>query len=501
MRTLLFFDDWLIQDRRGLDRRWAVAEPWPGHEPACDPLLDSSFCHPIVHRDHETGGWRMWASGSTDRSRGDENFGVFLYSSDDGIEWTPVPCDPPVDRLATPTVAHAVFSGEYSGVGSAVFRDEHEPDPARRYKVAYSEVAGAHLLDPDVNKIAVSPDGIHWTIDHDAVWRGHVTDTFYSILFNPYTGKYQFTARPIRGDRRVALYQTPDWKTFTRPDVVLHPDPDDPPCVEFYGMPQFFYEGYFVGFLWKMHGAIDDYNLSLRMKGRVDSELTYSINGTHWNRTCRGPFLPDMGLGRHDFLSEYPACLVADQEGWLRIYSRACVGEHDERMSTGEACSFLTVYRLRRDGFCALETHSERGSVTLRPLVAHSGPNTVNATVSRRGSIRAELRRVPDHTPIPGYELGNSVPLHGDGHEMPLRWKTRDTIDPFRGEPFRLVLEMDQARLYAVRVHADHLIAAVAQPNLAGDYQITHPLPLPWFTHDRKGAYPSADASETPRSD
>jgi hypothetical protein len=77
---------------------------------------------------------------------------------------------------------------------------------------------------------------------------------------------------------------------------------------------------------------------------------------------------------------------------------------------------------------------------------------------------------VPDGIPIPGFELENSIPLEGDGLRLALRWKNRDTIDQFRDEPFRIFLELDQARLFAVRVHADFLYGWVPETNLVGDY-------------------------------
>jgi len=490
MRTLLFFDDWHIQEQRGLTRKWFRAEPWPGTEPGYDPRMVCSFLHPSVHFDADNGQWRMWATGSPDMSRGDEGLVVYLYSSEDGLSWKPEKIDPLVDRLASAETSHAVFSGEHSSHGSVVFEDVREPDPSRRYKVVYSEIAGAHLADAGVNKIATSPDGIHWTIDHAAQWQEHVADTYNTIVFNPYTSNYQFTSRVVWGDRRIALYETKDWRTFSRPQVILHPDPQDPPCVEFYGMPQFNYEGYFIGFLWKMHAALDDYNLSLRMKGRVDAELTYSINGTHWNRTNRQSFLPDEGLGAHGFLQDYPASMVLDNDGWLRIYNSSYIAGHGDSWERGEQFGFLTISRLRRDGFCALETHSDDGFVATRPLIANGGQINVNAIVGQKGFIKAELRKVPDNTPIRGYELENSLPLSGDGHFMQLRWKDRDSTDPFKGQPFRLYLEMNKARLYAVRADADYLIASFPQDNLAGDYRVTHGLPLPWFVHNRDGAYP-----------
>ncbi|MFH1006288.1 MAG: hypothetical protein V1800_02135 [Candidatus Latescibacterota bacterium] len=472
MRTILFFDDWVIQSRRGLNRRWFSAEPWPGHEPCFDPLMGGySFGNYMsVIRDTETRLWRMWAAGTSDKSLGDDGMGLCLYTSADGIVWKPHRCDLLVDKNATPGAPHIVFSGEYSNCGGMPFIDERESDPERRYKLAYSDYS-SNWVRPDVCRIATSPDGICWTIDRRAVWRRQHVDANFIILFNPYTGKYQWTGRPIVLDRRISLDQTSDWRTFEGPEIILHPDPSDPECVEFYSMPQFFYEGYFIGFLWKQLAAMVD-TRGIRMRGKMDSELTYSINGLHWNRTNRMPFLPDRGIGRGGFGSEYPAAMVMDDDGWLRIYTSSYIGEHGdwEKFGPDAQICYLTLSRFRRDGFCAMEPSSDMGHLILRPLISQGGEITINATTGHFGKIRAELRGnfADDGVPFPGYELENSIPVRGDGHFLKLRWKERDDINPLRDRPFLIFLEIDQARLYALRVNADHLFGCVPQTNLVG---------------------------------
>jgi hypothetical protein len=137
---------------------------------------------------------------------------------------------------------------------------------------------------------------------------------------------------------------------------------------------------------------------------------------------------------------------------------------------------FLTVSRLRRDGFCALETFSDKGRLTLRPLISGGGDIRINAIVGDVGSIRAELRTVPGDQPIPGYGMEDSIPVRGDGHFLKLAWKDRDTIDRFKGLPFRIRFEMKQARLYAVRVDATYLFGYIPTEDLAGSY-VPHQLP------------------------
>ncbi|MEI6971715.1 MAG: hypothetical protein WCL44_09380 [bacterium] len=474
MRTILFLDDWPILTRQGIDRRWFAAEPWPGIKPWRDPLLDYSSVTSVLH-DQATGSWRMWGAGSTDRSKSDEGIGLTAYGSANGFDWQPLQQDPPVDRNSTPRARHIVFSGEHAAHG-APFHDEREPDPARRFKMPYSDLS-KNPVDASYGtcRVAVSPDGINWTIDKGAVWRRQHTDTLFTVLFNPYTGKYQWTSRPILGDRRVALDQTADWRQFDKPQVIVHPDPMDIPGVELYGMPQFFYEGYFIGFLWRMWAATNDLAGSTRFMGRVDAELTYSVNGLAWNRTNRQPVMPDRGWGRENFGSEYPTAMVQDSDGWLRVYTTSCVGEHNDwnKFAKDETIAYVTVSRWRRDGFCALESNSDTGSVLLRGLLPRGGPIHLNATTGRFGRIRAELRNLQNQ-PIPGYELARSVPVTGDGHFMPLRWQdggvVRETLDPLNGQPFKLYMELEQARLYAVRADADLVFGFVPETSLAGEY-------------------------------
>ncbi len=475
MATILFFDDWVVQESRGLIRRWFQAQPWPDWEPVRDPALGMSFHHMSILRDRATGRWRMWCYGQVPPLSVSEHGpagvrGTCLYESADGLDWQPCLFDPPVDPRAGSAIRNAVFSGDACTGGACVVRDDAEADAERRYKMVYVDTLPG---SPDAGggRFAYSPDGVHWMADPERTWAHVHVDTFHSTQFNPYTRMWQWTSRPISGDRRVALYQTPDFRQVQGPLIVMHPDPSDPPCVEFYGMPHFFYEGYAVGFLWRMHSTYDETGTPHRMRGKMDCELTYSVNGVVWNRTNRQSVMPDSGFGPGSFRSEYPSCMVVDDEGWIRVYSSSFTGEHGDgtRPGSEEKRGVMTVSRFRRDGFCALETVSDTGHVTLRPLISRGGDIRLNAVTARFGSIRGELRTVPDDTPIPGYELENCVPIEGDGHFLTLRWKQRETIDPLKGQPFRIHLRLDRARLYAVRLAADHLFGVHVHRNLAGE--------------------------------
>lgn len=74
-RTTLFFDDWAILDRQGIERVYLQAKPWPGSEPWNDEFLAYSSVSSVI-RDEETGTNRMRESGMTERSGGRRDAGL-----------------------------------------------------------------------------------------------------------------------------------------------------------------------------------------------------------------------------------------------------------------------------------------------------------------------------------------------------------------------------------------------------------------------------------------
>lgn len=474
MKTFLFFDDWMIQHRHGLERRWHQAQRWPGVERAQDPLLRRSFMFSKVEYDSDEKTWRMWASGLKKGTRGDyKGSSIYLYESCDGLNWQPY--ERTVDVGLMP---HEVFAGEVSCSGGNVFDDPGAKNSQERYKLVYCDPVPD---PPDIAnrkqcRLATSADGVYWTAHPDRVWSGPHVDTDFPIIYNPYTRRYQWTGRTISGDRRIALYQTSDWKNFDKPEVVISPDPCDPVGLELYGMPQFYYEGYFLGFLWKFYTSDRDCHGPHRMLGSTGSELVYSFNGMNWNRTNREDIIQKPADLVDAFGSDYMTDMVVSDDPWLRIYNTYYPGEHGDfdRYDGDEQVGFLEIYRLRKDGFCSLDTVADRGVVAIRPVLARSGSITINGVTGRFGKIRAELRTVPHDTPIPGYELENAVAVEGDHHCAVLRWKDRDSITPLAGLPFRLYLELEQASVYAIRMDCDYIFEGYVHDNLAGDYQLSY---------------------------
>jgi hypothetical protein len=66
------------------------------------------------------------------------------------------------------------------------------------------------------------------------------------------------------------------------------------------------------------------------------------------------------------------------------------------------------------------------------------------------------------------------IPVTADGHYLPSKWqdgdKLKETLDSLTDQPVRIYLELEQARLYAIRMDADLVYGFVPETNLAGEY-------------------------------
>ena len=468
MRTVLFFDDWVIDRRRGLERIFPKAEAHPDAPAMQFDDFIASYSECSVHYDRAQQQWMLWSSVCLNHRTLDASHALALHTSHDGLHWQPAHQPVLVDRRATAACANVVFSGDDSCSGNVLY-DAAEPDPDRRFKLVYSDQGKTHTK-PHSSKVACSPDGIHWHIDREAVWCNWHNDANHTPSYNPFTKMYQFCGRSVSADRRITLFQTPDFKTFEKPLVILYPDSAESECVEYYGMPQFHHNGYYIGFLWKHYTGIDS-EANFRMKGRVVSELVYSTNGISWNRTNRESIFPAPGMEDNFVASRYAWGLVEDDEGYLRVYGTQTVGEHGEgrRFAEGEHSSGLTISRWRKDGFCMLQTRADEAELVLRPLFYRGGDIMLNAQMARFGFITCELRDAMTDRPLKGFGFEDSVPLTGDGTRMPLRWRNADP-NALGTIAIKLAFRLRQARLYSLTANADYLIGNCVHTDLAGSW-------------------------------
>jgi hypothetical protein len=462
--TILFFDDWLLDSHQGLVRRWP--KPRPVGEPYSDPYSPSGCGYPSVEYDPETGLWRAWSFVSPpddDYRENPPDIGnrvTVLWESDDGLNWRPL--EGKNKGALQGAWPHVVFNKAVEGCGQ-IYRDPVDPDPERRYKMAAVIWAGrdpegkSHLGQRYELRLFTSPDGISW--QEGSRIHGLSSDTYHSFTYDPLCERYRLILRANTPDRRVWMTFSKDAVTWDRPQLILSPDPADPPCVQFYGMPHFQYDDYTIGLLWLFHTQYGEPD-PVKRKGSVDTHLAYSLNGVAWNRTVREPFIPLGDPGSQAAGSVYACSLVPYPQGRLRIYAIAHGGQHG-----ASSHGALAAYEMRRDGFVCLRPEGYSGTLTTRAIVPTDGCLSINAQAPC-GEIRIEVLDASE-SPIPGFSGQNAAIFSGDETEWRVAWPSAD-FSTLKGHRVKLRVSLSDSELYAIRFQGYFAYSHTALASLDG---------------------------------
>ena len=368
--------------------------------------------------------------------------GTVCYAeSHDGIQWDTPQLSEDTDNVGR-TRKNTVFSGEIQMKKGVVTYDPYDSDASRRYKLPYEE-------NKSTMRMAYSPDGIKWRIDPGPSWHPGVrADTENEIIYNPFTERYQLFTRVSSVDRRIAMMESADLKTWRAPRVLMHPSPMDRIGMEFYGMPVRQYEDIFLGLLWKFQTGTTAVKATPRRNdGTIEPELTYSYDGVTWNRTyCN--LIERSPRGTFAGARLYPESLLIDHEGNIRIYSRAYTAEHgsgdDER---GQVV--VTLHKMRRDGFAGMESFGYEGYLRTKVFVLKDGELTLNVCAPT-GSVKVQISNKTGN-PYPGFSFDDCVEWTGDDVFYRPQWKNKKDLSELVGKEIRFEIKLKEGVLYAIR--------------------------------------------------
>ena len=441
MTTTLLFDDQRLNRLHNVVRRLGRPERITEavHR---DPHGNPAFGYPSVFRHEETGTWRMAYQIHVGQGRGIPHAQV-LAESRDGLEWNLRDTTAEIE-LADRRFPHQIATLEENTEWASCFVDERAvaEERIKAFKISFPKgVAGGGRA-----VLLTSPDGIRWTPGQRGAWLEPAADPGVFAFWNEVRRSYVVLTRPEVLDRRIAAVETTDWRNFTAPELVIQPDALDAPLTEPYGMPVFPYEDYYIAFLWLFHTVTWDPNIRRFQGGHVDCQLAYSLNGWHWHRGLRAPFIPNGPPGEPDSGCVYPGPAATMADGSLRIYASACTHEHG---IPPDGSGSITVYRLRRDGFCFLESGGGPGLVGIRPIWWNGGEIELNVA-SQGGRVRARVTD-PVGTPLEGYGFEDCQPFSGDHTAWIPVWKDGRKMASLSGRFLRLEIELDSARLFAIR--------------------------------------------------
>lgn len=457
MQKILFFDDWCLDSSYNVIRRLGSPEPVP--EGAWSDPYDLGNAYPSVFYDEAVGKWRCIYGGDPDPNNPICHH-LFGAISDDGIRWN---IDPISDSHTSwsDRFPHCVMEGKKNAESGQVYVDQRDKETP--YKILFLDWDWVTGPDTMRNPVLVSPDGYHWRELEGARWGDFSSDTCHTVFFNPRSSRYQIMCRaksilvPFT-QRLVGYLETEDFKTFTEPEIVLRPDSSDPPLVQPYGMPVFPYGDYFIGFYWLLLG--DSGERTTKGAGPLQPELTYSVNGRHFNRTFRESFIKPAQPGELGAFGHYPCCMVeADDE--LRIYSVASRTDHSGCGVTDDHPRHgMTLHRLRRDGFMYLESYSGPARILTKDFELTEPHLSLNVEAPV-GEVRAQLLvhtgGLPGQGPATqevaaGFGFENCEPFTGNSLDWRPRWKGNPSLKGLVGKNLRVEVTFERARLYALEV-------------------------------------------------
>ena len=342
-----------------------------------------------------------------------------------------------------------VLTDGTDGLAAGVFKDLHETDPAKRYKMLYASGASYTPLSP-----AFSADGINWTTEPGGEGMP-VCDSFNPCMWDDGLGKYvahprHNAATPYGEERQVYQYESDDFINWTQYGTIMKADEDDAPGHRhFYQMCWMKYENCYIAFLDVFHltaGREKKDPLHI-WEDRVDVQLAFSRDNRHWERVGgRQRFMPNSKRpGEYDFGVIYTmqSPVVWNDEIW--IYYGGNSSLHWARPVSGERTG-VCLAKLRLDGFISMDTGS-KGSLTTKTMTTFGDKLVINAD-AKYGSIKVEVLDAAGK-PIKGFTKDDADVITGDSIRHTVKWNGKYDLSKLKGKAISLKFYMDRCRLYS----------------------------------------------------
>ena len=461
----LFIDDLWIDEMQGVSKTLNQPAKYAGN-PIMIPLYPWEgrlALYGTVWNDGEDGRFRMWYQGYA--GMGVPSMGADIQSSpwkgfdaanllytigyatsNDGIFWN------------RPNLGLIEYDGSkdnnlvlLDAAFANIIKDDRDPNPDRLYKSLFFEArdpAGTPNMGDGVS-VAFSPDGLHWTKYHGNPVITQSSDSHTLLGWDDLHGKYVSYCRPSVHEgnmtRRIGRSVSDDFVTWTIPEDVLVPDDDDPPGLEFYGMPVFKYHDIYIGQLLAYHTPPEE--PQIRFAGTVDVQLAVSRDGIDWTRAGgRKPFLPNGPPGSLDAGEIYMArgpVTVGDE---LWFYYSACPVEHGITGRSGPIC----LAKLRIDGFVSIDAGQETGALVTKPFRADGERLSLNAS-ARGGAVSVAV--LDEHgVQHDGFQRADCALFDGDAVDHIVTWRSKSSLAELRGRPIRLKFYLRNAALYSFTI-------------------------------------------------
>lgn len=421
----LLEDHWQIRRRLVPPRRptrpvIVKDRPWEGMGP---------YLYGSVLRDPADNLWKCWyAIHDPERYRARQPWAyrVGYATSRDGQSWTKPELGLVEDRGSTRNNMIPIGTRMSEAIDVCLAPPDSNA-PARFLGLTLDK--GVHLW--------LSDDGIHWRPHQPSEVEPRHSDTHNSLCWDPARRRWLIHLRPPvhagdRAKRRIAVMESTDLKSWSRPVTILRPDESDPP--EFYSMPVFRRGNLFFGML-----QVYD-----RTRESLEIELVYSADAYRWHRLPGHPtYLPTGAKGSFDSGMVTTADEMIFDGDRMLLYYGGWNGDH--RSDTRQAA--IGVATAQCDRFLAWEAGaSEPGFLLTRPCTIEAAKLFANADV--HGELQVAITD-PEGVPIQGFDYAQCRAIRGDSLRHELVWGDR-ALAALRSRLVRLRIRMRDASLYAL---------------------------------------------------
>ena len=469
-KTILFLDDAMIADQRGLTRLFTPATRHPAN-----PIIrrenpweaGNVYIFGSVLRDAQTGLFLMWYQ-AIDREEGTtpDHMTICYAESDDGIHWRK-PLMPLVPyhhlKLTNIVLGNAIYTG--NAYCSSVVEDAAAP-AGERYKMLVWYEQWTDKLSPFNGAASFySEDGLRWHVypqaqpainihvefdaagrvqrfespnDANCVSPDKLDGEFvnWQVMRRIIAKSKQVYARDLmagdRLERVLAMHTSPDFVHWSEPRDIITPGPEDPDFTQFYSMGGFRYGNYWLGTLWMYY--VHDQSM--------DVELAVSRDGRQWSRPFAGQRLiplGDDGAFDRGMMQTASAPLVVGDS--IYIY----YGGENHRNDEG-GTSDIGLATVPLDRWAGLQC-GRRGALRTRPFVLQGNALELN-TYAHGGEVRVALLDEAG-APLPGFGLADAEPVVGDLFHARLRWRGSSDLSALRGRRLAAQCSIQNATIYA----------------------------------------------------
>jgi len=342
-----------------------------------------------------------------------------LYAtSKDGIRWGKPELG--LHKFAG-SAANNIVARDCPNVG--VFKDLHDADASRRYKM----VSDVGLGKPQVR---FSADGIHWGDAMDVKgFSAQNGDTHNNAFWDERSGKYLWFTKLYAGERLVARFESDDFLSWKNNGLVLRSNINEGRDSQTYCMPVFRYGSIYLGYVMMYNVGRDR---------SVDCELSWSHDALQWQRVAPGtPFIPRGAKGSYD--SECIYAMAGEpiiKDGKLMIF----YGGDDFPHTGWKRHCLPCLATLRVDGFAGYEAMDAGQAATVITSAFHAEQVRVSADVSAGGSI--QIKALDDQNRL----VDEAEAITTAVTDAPLRWK-RGAV---AGKALHFEVRLEHARLYAL---------------------------------------------------